>query len=72
MKCGFFKQDITPPAGLYMEGKAHKRIAQNVVDPLNVRAIAFEDNDLAVVLIFDLCGMLQGQCNIIRDYVAKN
>ena len=71
MKCGFFKQDITPPAGLRMEGKAHERIAQNAVDPLNIRAIAFEDNGLAVVLVFDLCGMPQGQCNVIRDYVAE-
>ena len=44
MKCGFFKKEITPPAGGYMSGKAYPRIAQNVHDPLHIRAVAFKQD----------------------------
>ena len=71
MKCGYFKKEFTPPAGGYMSGKAYPRISQGVEDPLNIRAIAFEENGLAVVLVFDLVGMYQDLCNTIRDYVAS-
>lgn len=70
MKCGYFKKEFTPPAGGYMSGKAYPRISQGVEDPLNIRAIAFEEEGLAVVLVFDLVGMYQDLCNTIRDYVA--
>lgn len=71
MKCGFSKKDITPQAGCYMRGKAYARIAQNVVDPLHVRAIAFEETEQAVVLVFDLCGIDQVMCANIRTYIAE-
>ena len=72
MKCGYFKKDITPTIGCYMAGKAHERIAQGVEDPLHIRAIAFEEEGLAVVLVFDFVGMKQELCTTIRDYVAQN
>ena len=71
MKCGYFKKEFTPPAGGYMSGKAYPRISQGVEDPLNIRAIAFEEESVAVVLVFDLVGMYQDLCNTIRDYVAS-
>lgn len=70
MKCGFFKKDITPTVGCYMAGKAHERISQGVEDPLHIRAIAFEEEGLAVVLVFDFVGMRQELCVTIRDRVA--
>lgn len=71
MKCGFSKKDITPPAGQYMQGKAYDRIAQGINDPLNIRAIAFEEESIAVVLVFDLCGIDQIMCADIRNYIAE-
>lgn len=70
MKCGFFKKEITPPAGGYMSGKAYPRIAQDVHDPLHIRAIAFEQDRLAVVLIADVVGLYSGTCTEIRQFVA--
>ena len=71
MKCGYFKKDITPPAGQYMQGKAYLRISQGINDPLNIRAIAFEEETTAVVLVFDLCGLGQEMCANIRNYIAE-
>ena len=71
MKCGFFKKDITPPIGQYMSGKAMPRIAQGVEDPLYVRALAFEEEKRAIVMVFDFAGMRQELCQRIRCYVAQ-
>lgn len=72
MKAGFFKKEITPPAGYHMSGKAYPRIAQDVHDPLNIRAIAFQEERLAVVMVVDIVGLYQDKCNEIRDFVAQN
>ncbi|MBE6712604.1 MAG: hypothetical protein E7580_03665 [Ruminococcaceae bacterium] len=71
MKCGFFQKEITPPVGCYLSGNQNIRIAQGVADPLYVRAVAFEEKKLAVILCFDLIGMIQKEALKIRAYVAK-
>ena len=71
MKAGFFKKEITPPAGYHMSGKAYPRIAQDVHDPLNIRAIAFQEERLAVVMVVDIVGLYQDKCNEIRDLLHR-
>ncbi len=71
MKCGFFQKEITPPVGCYLSGNQNIRIAQGVADPLYVRAVAFEETRRAVILCFDLIGMIQKEALKIRSYVAK-
>ena len=71
MKCGYFKKDITPPVKCCLSGNAKVRIAEEVADPLFVRAVAFEEDGLAVVLCFDLIGMIQVEALKIREFVAK-
>ena len=71
MKCGFSKKEITPPIGGHMSGKAYPRIAQDVHDPLYIRAIAFQEERLAVVLVVDIVGLFQEKCAEIREFVAE-
>lgn len=54
-----------------MSGKAYPRIAQYVHDPLHIRAIAFEQNRLAVVLVVDIVGLYQEKCIEIRELIAE-
>lgn len=70
MKCGVFKKDMTPPAGCNMGGKLKPRVATGVEDPLHIRAVAFEEDGLAIILCFDLGGMDGAICDGIRDYLA--
>lgn len=72
MKCGFGQKEITPPIGSHLSGNQHVRISEGVADPLYVRAVAFEEENLAVILCFDLIGMIQAEALKIREYVAQN
>jgi len=71
MKCGYFKKEITPPVGCYLSGNANIRISEGVADPLFIRAVAFEEDGLAVLLCFDLIGMIQEEALKIREFVAQ-
>lgn len=71
MKCGFGQKEITPPVGTYLSGNQNVRISEGVADPLYVRAVAFEADALAVILCFDLIGMIQKEALKIRSYVAE-
>lgn len=71
MKCGFGQKEITPPVGTHLSGNQNIRISEGVADPLFVRAVAFEEEGLAVILCFDLIGMIQSEALKIRAYVAE-
>lgn len=70
MKVGFSSREITPPLGCYLAGNHMVRIATEVADPLFVRAFAAEEDGLAVILCFELVGMIQAEALKIRDFVA--
>lgn len=70
MKVGFCAKEITPPLGCYLSGNHKIRVAETVADPLFVRAFAAEEDGLAVILCYDLIGMIQAEALKIRDYVA--
>lgn len=71
MRCGYYKKEMTPPIGCNMGGKLKPRIADCVVDPLHIRAIAFEGDGLALILCFDLGGMDTEINDRIRDYLSE-
>ena len=71
MKCGFYQKEITPPVGCFLSGNQNIRIAEGVADPLYVRAVAFEEQRRAVILCYDLIGMIQKEALKIRAYVAN-
>lgn len=68
---GYAKSEITPPFGTYLQGNPKTRIAQEVADPLHVRCVVFERQELLVMLYFDLVGMRQNLTEEIREYVAS-
>ncbi len=72
MKCGFYQKEITPPIGSHLSGNQNIRISEGVADPLFVRAVAFEEEKLAVILCFDLIGMIQTEALKIRAYVSRH
>ncbi|MBQ3076096.1 MAG: hypothetical protein IJC26_08500 [Clostridia bacterium] len=71
MQCGFCQKEITPPIGSHLSGNQRIRISEGVADPLYVRAVAFREERLAVILCFDLIGMIQTEALKIRAYVAE-
>ena len=50
-RAGFARVDVTPPVGIFIPGSYGRRIAEGVRDPLEARAIAFDDNHMKAVLI---------------------
>ena len=70
LKVGYGKCEITPRLGAYLQGHNKKRYAQMVHDPLFVRAVAFENEGLAVMLNYDLSAMNTKLANRIREQVA--
>lgn len=70
LKVGYGKCDITPKLGCYLQGHNKLRYAVMVHDKLFVRAVAFENDGLAVMLCYDLCGMNTKVSNGIREKVA--
>ena len=58
LKAGFARLDITPPLGVRMAGYYFERLAEGVIAPLLVNALAFSDEEkTAVVLSCDLLGV---------------
>ena len=72
MKCGFGKRELTPSEKCYLSGNQNIRIAEGIADPLFVRAVSFHDEQTAVILCYDLIGMIQANALDIRAFVAKN
>lgn len=72
LKAGFGKCDISPSLGCYLQGNPQTRIVEEIHDPLYVRCVAFENEGVALVMYFDLCGIGQEQSDEIRAFVAKS
>ena len=55
-KAGFARVDATPPLGIPIVGYFHKRVADGVLDPLNVECVAVSDgtNSALIYCIDDL------------------
>ncbi|NLD88053.1 MAG: hypothetical protein GX633_07320 [Clostridiales bacterium] len=73
MKAGFARLDITPPFGTRLSGYFHERIADGIIDPLLVSAVAFSDGEkTAAAVSVDVIGMRQDVMDIIRHRAAEN
>lgn len=72
IKSGFGRVDITPPLGITLSGYPFTRYATDILDPLYVTAVAFDDgNHLAIVMSVDLIGIEQPLMNRIRSEIAE-
>ena len=72
MKAGFARLDMTPPLGTPLAGYYSQRLAEDVLDPLSLNAIALCDGETTAVLITaDMLGIRRAYTDEIRDLVAK-
>jgi len=77
MQAGFARADITPPAGEHPEmmgfGPFLGRSAQEVLQPIHVRASYLEDDagQAALLLSFDLCGLREELADTIRGAAGR-
>lgn len=72
LKSGFARLDITPPLGTCLAGYFHARPADDILDPLYVSAVAFDDGERkAVILSIDNLGINQDILFEIRGSIAE-
>ena len=72
LRAGFGKCDISPSLGCYLQGNPQIRKVEKIADPLYVRCVAFENEGVALVMYFDLCGIHQSLADEIRTFVAES
>lgn len=71
MKAGFARADITPEAGVPMEGLYQRSVSQTVHDPLYVRALVLtDDDDRMLILSFDLLFFEQKEVDRIKGAIG--
>ena len=72
IKAGFSRVDITPPLGLPIAGYFRKRLAEGVLDPLELTALAFSDGEsTALIVASDLIGMTMARCDEVRQIISE-
>lgn len=72
LKAGFSRVDITPPLGLPISGYNEKRIAEGILDPLEINAVAIsDDKDTILILASDLIGIELNRAAELRDIISK-
>ncbi|MEO6246667.1 MAG: neutral/alkaline non-lysosomal ceramidase N-terminal domain-containing protein, partial [Opitutaceae bacterium] len=72
---GTGREDITPPAGLWMTGYATRdRPAEGAAQPLWVKALAFSDpaGNRGVLLTLDLCGVYRELTDSVAAEIERN
>ncbi|MBR3933064.1 MAG: hypothetical protein IKJ68_04030 [Clostridia bacterium] len=72
IKVGFARLDITPRLGHYVSGYYEVRYAKEVLDSLNMHAIAFSNGEnKAIILNYDLIDLPNKLSNSIREAVSQ-
>ena len=72
MKAGFARVDMTPPLGTPLAGYYSQRLAEGVLDPLFLNALALSDGENTVVMITaDMLGIRRAYSEEIRELVAE-
>ena len=72
LKAGFSRVDITPPLGTPMSGYYRRRLAEGILDPLEINALAVSDGEKTVVILAaDLLGVYNARCDELRALVAE-
>ena len=69
---GFGRADITPPMGIPLAGYFKTRLANGVLDPLEVNAIALMAEDKTVLIIaVDHCGLVRDVCELYKKEISE-
>ena len=70
-KAGFARLDITPPLGVHISGYYKVRIADGILDPLEVQCIAVSDGESTALLYnLDVAGIKQIRADIFRNAIS--
>lgn len=73
LKTGYARVDITPSLGTPLSGHFTGRVAEDILDPLCVTAIAFDnDEKRAIILSVDNLGIPQFLMDKFREEIAKS
>ncbi len=72
LKAGFARADITPPLGNPLHGYFKVRVADGVLDPLMLNAVAVSnEKETVVIIVADFIGITLDESLKIRETVAK-
>ena len=71
IKAGFARVNITPPMGIDINGYYKKRIADGVLDELEVNTLAISKDDTTVLLMaLDVLGMGRKYCDSVKEFIT--
>ena len=69
---GFARVNVTPKLGIELEGYCHTRLADKVLDDLEINAIAFACGEKkAIILCLDHNGVEKATMRVWREHIAK-
>ncbi len=72
LQAGFARLDVTPPLGSFVAGHFRDRFAKEVLDPIELNAIAVSDGKETVLIISaDFLQILMKYADEIRDTIAE-
>lgn len=72
MLAGFSRLDVTPPLGTLMAGYYRPRVAEGILDPIELNAVAFSDGErTAVIIAADFVGVTQERAAQIREMIEE-
>ena len=72
LKVGFARVDITPHLGIPLMGYYHVRLADGVLDPIEINAIAFDDDSKkALIMTIDNVGISQSVSKKFREKIVE-
>ncbi len=71
MKCGFYEFDITPALGSIIPGSYERRLSEEILDLLYVRAMVVRQEEKALAIaVIDACGITMDVTEAVRERVC--
>ena len=72
LKAGFARLDVTPPLGVPLAGYYEKRIADGVLDPIQVNAVAVANGERTLVIITaDVIMISAAECDRLKEMIHE-
>lgn len=72
MLVGFSRLDVTPPLGTPLAGIPTERLANGILDPIELNALAFSDGEsTAILIVTDAVGIREEYATKIREMIAQ-
>lgn len=72
LMAGFARVNATPPLGIGIAGYFQERLAEGVLDELEVNALALSNGDVKVVLLsFDICYIKNDILAAYKEHISK-